>query len=381
MHWATSPLIEPLWRTQFAALDLMRRAQGQALGAPGFDPSELPYRVVATGDHWRLRDYAGSDTSASLLIVAAPIKRPYIWDLAPTVSAIRYCVLHVYLVEWTVPAQIKGSVGLDECVSAIAECAVRVASQSNGTKPFLIGHSLGGTLAAVLAAYDPDAIRGLLLLGAPLCFQPAASRFRDALVSIVLPDLTDNGMVPGSLLSHASALASPDTFVWSRLLDAARSVGDPRALDVHTRVERWALVADQFVATVPGRTNVTFDLIQRQCSRAGMRLPEPVQDLLSQLRECLRRLPCHDSTIGLLLDEALRQFVAGRSGHGSRPWTLAMFARQQNTAASAFCQTRLLGPGSCDQSRPRSLQARLTMRGSSASRGSLSFDYRDGPSP
>jgi polyhydroxyalkanoate synthase len=135
----------------------MRRAQGQALGAAGFDPSELPYRVVATGDHWRLRDYAGSDTSASLLIVAAPIKRPYIWDLAPTVSAIRYCVdrgLHVYLVEWTAPAQTKGSVGLDECVSAIAECAVRVASQSNGTKPFLIGHSLGGTLAAVFAAYD-----------------------------------------------------------------------------------------------------------------------------------------------------------------------------------------------------------------------------------
>src|SRR5512144_2496941 len=117
----------------------------------------------------------------------------------------------------------KGSVRLYECVSAIAECAVRVASQSNGMKPFFIGHSLGGTLAAVFAAYDPDAIHGLLLLNAPLCFQPAASRFRDALVSIVSPDLTDNGMVPGSLLSHVSALASPDTFIWSRLLDAARS--------------------------------------------------------------------------------------------------------------------------------------------------------------
>ncbi len=36
---------------------------GTGVGAAGFDPSELPYRVVATGDHWRLRDYAGSDTS------------------------------------------------------------------------------------------------------------------------------------------------------------------------------------------------------------------------------------------------------------------------------------------------------------------------------
>jgi pimeloyl-ACP methyl ester carboxylesterase len=208
--------------------------------------------VVAAGDHWRLRDYAGCDASASLLIVAAPIKRPYIWDLAPTVSAVRYCLdrrLHVYLMEWTAPTHTKGSVGLDECVKAMAECVVKIASQSNGTKPFLIGHSLGGTLAAVFGAYDPQAIRGLLLLGAPLCFQPATSRFRDALVSIVPPDLTDNGLVPGSLLSHASALASPNTFLWSRLLDAAMSMGDLRALEIHLRVERWAL--DE--APLPGK--------------------------------------------------------------------------------------------------------------------------------
>lgn len=162
-------------------------------------------------------------------------------------------------------------------MSAIAECAVRVASQSNGTKPFLIGHSLGGTLAAVFAAYDPDAIRGLLLLGAPLCFQPATSRFRDALVSIVPPDLTDNGMVPGSLLSHASALASPDTFVWSRLLDAARSMGDARALDVHARVERWVL--DE--APLPGK------LVQ-----------QIVEGLYRENRFCRGTLTVRDRTLG-----------------------------------------------------------------------------------
>jgi poly[(R)-3-hydroxyalkanoate] polymerase subunit PhaC len=277
---ATPPLVEPLWRIQFAILDLMRRAQGRALGAAGFDPSELPYRVVAAGDHWQLRDYAGSDASASLLIVAAPIKRPYIWDLAPTVSAIRYCLdrrLHVYLMEWTAPTHTKGSVGLDECVKAMAECVVKIASQSNGTKPFLIGHSLGGTLAAVFGAYDPQAIRGLLLLGAPLCFQPATSRFRDALVSIVPPDLTANGLVPGSLLSHASALASPNTFLWSRLLDAAMSMGDLRALEIHLRVERWAL--DE--APLPGK------LVQ-----------QIVEGLYRENRFCRGTLTVRDRTIG-----------------------------------------------------------------------------------
>jgi len=231
-------------QAQFGILDLLRIAQGQALGAIGFDPVELAYRETATGPHWRLRDYGGADTGASLLIVAAPIKRPYIWDLAPSVSAIRYCLDHglrVCLIEWVPPTQHSGPIGLDECVKAIFECVTGLAAERNGTRPFLIGHSLGGTLAAVFSAYEPRAVRGLLLLGAPLCFQPEASRFRDRLVSIVPPNMAEFGSVPGSLLSHASAFASPHAFVWSRWMDAAMSIGDPRALEVHARVERWAL--------------------------------------------------------------------------------------------------------------------------------------------
>jgi hypothetical protein len=51
---AMSPLAHLVRQTQFAIVDLMRRVQGQALRAVGFGPSELPYRVLASGDHWRL---------------------------------------------------------------------------------------------------------------------------------------------------------------------------------------------------------------------------------------------------------------------------------------------------------------------------------------
>lgn len=84
--------------------------------------------------------------------------------------------------------------------------------------------------------------------------------------------------------------------------------------------------ADQFVATVPSLTNVIFDLIQRYRCGARMRPAEPVQDLLSQLRKRLGRLPRHDSAIGLMFDEAPRRFMARRNGHGSPPWTLAILA-------------------------------------------------------
>jgi polyhydroxyalkanoate synthase len=131
---------------------------------------------------------------------------------------------------------------VDECVRAISECVSTITTEPKAAKPFLIGHSLGGTLAAAFSACEPRAIRGLLLLvGAPLCFRPGTNRFCDALVSMIPPDLGEADIMPGSLLSHASAFASPGTFVWSRLMDAAMSIGDLRAPDVHARVERWAL--------------------------------------------------------------------------------------------------------------------------------------------
>jgi polyhydroxyalkanoate synthase subunit PhaC len=240
----TGSALTALYLAQFGWMDVWRRAQGDAGAACGFGPDEYPYRIVATGSHWRLRAYSDQPAMAPLLVVAAPIKRPYIWDLAPSVSAVRLCLrqrLDVHLLEWMPATRDNASNGIDEYVSAVSECVAKIAGGTTDAEPFLIGHSLGGTLAAIFAALAPRSIRGLVLLGAPLCFQPQTSRFRDALVSLVPPGLSDVQPFPGSLLSHMSALASPGTFVWSRLMDAARSIADRNALEVLARVERWAL--------------------------------------------------------------------------------------------------------------------------------------------
>jgi polyhydroxyalkanoate synthase len=218
--------------------------QGDALERLGLGPNESSYRIAASGSYWRLRDYGAESGSRPILIVGAPIKRPYVWDLSPAVSAIRYCRgkgLHVHLLEWLPASHETSKVGIDDSVTAISAALAGITSTSSGGKPLLIGHSLGGTLAAIAAAADANAMRGLVLLGAPLCFEPQESEFRDALVSLVPSEMSDSGPCPGSVLSEMSALASPDTFIWSRLMDAAASVADARAMDVHARIERWAL--------------------------------------------------------------------------------------------------------------------------------------------
>ena len=104
-----------------------------------------------------------------------------------------------------------------------------------------MGHSLGGTFAAIFGTLAPETIRGLMLLGAPLCFRPGISRFRDALVAMAPSNLAEMEVVPGSLLSQLSAWASPETFVRSRLLDATVSSAEPAGRAIHARIERWAL--------------------------------------------------------------------------------------------------------------------------------------------
>ncbi|MBX9827895.1 MAG: alpha/beta fold hydrolase [Xanthobacteraceae bacterium] len=230
-------------RVAFGMTDTLRRAQGQTFEAFGLGPQECPYEVMATGAFWRLRDYCKHGHSQSVLIVAAPIKRAYIWDLAPSVSALRYILeqgFHVYLLEW-LPAETTGENGLAEYADSISECVAMISSRRAGAKPFLMGHSLGGTLAATFAASESESICGLVLLGAPLCFKPETSRFRDALVSLIPAGLLNAGPCPGSLLSHVSVLASPDTFIWSRIADAVLSSADNHAWEIHARVERWAL--------------------------------------------------------------------------------------------------------------------------------------------
>jgi poly[(R)-3-hydroxyalkanoate] polymerase subunit PhaC len=241
---APPPLAVAVRHMQFSVMDAVRRLQGDALASLGFGAVETAYRVIASGAYWRLRDY-GSDTHArSILIVAAPIKRPYIWDLAPDVSVISRCLgagLRVYLLEWLPASQQTCGVGTTECSDAIAAALERIDDGAGNPKPVLLGHSLGGTLAGLHAARAPSTIGGLVLLGSPLCFRPEQSAFRDALVKLVPAPVSDSDPYPGSILSQASAVTSPHTFVWSRWMDAALSATDRRAMDIHARVERWAL--------------------------------------------------------------------------------------------------------------------------------------------
>ena len=86
----------------FQLIDAGRREAGLLLEGLGFGMDEAPYRIVAEFDGARVRAYQAECPHGRpvLLIISAPFKRPYLWDLAPCVSVVRHCRAHhlpVYL--------------------------------------------------------------------------------------------------------------------------------------------------------------------------------------------------------------------------------------------------------------------------------------------
>jgi polyhydroxyalkanoate synthase len=233
-------------RLLYEGADQVRRWQGRLLDMLGGGPVETRSRIVSTGTAMTLKAYSPARSGGPVvLLVPAPIKQAYIWDLAPRSSAVRRFLLggvNPYLMQWEHPSYHEQAMGLDEYADRLVLDALDAAGDDSGRKKvFLAGHSLGGTFAAIFAALHPQRVKGLILLGSPVSFGKDASAF-GPLISVSPPADCMTAMlgnVPGSFLDAVCHLASPATFETAPLLDRLESLGDMQALQTHLRVIRW----------------------------------------------------------------------------------------------------------------------------------------------
>jgi len=187
--------------------------------------------------------------------VPAPIKRAYIWDLAPDISVVqrwRERGYRVYLAQWLPMPDGDPDVGLDDYGNRLLSACQRAIEQDSGQDRLTIaGHSLGGILAAIYSCLHPERVAATILLESPLHFEQASCCF-SPLVNATphARGIADAfGHVPGVYLNMMSAIAEPHAFQWERIADRWQSLLDPKALATHMRVERWT--HDEF--PLPGR--------------------------------------------------------------------------------------------------------------------------------
>ena len=247
----------------FFMSDALRRSLGWLLDAAGLAPHEASWHIVLKQSDLQLRRYGQqAETAGPVLIVPAPIKRPYIFDLLPEVSVIRRLTeagFSVYLSEWCEEGSASGDLG--KSVESLRIALEKIASE-HGRAPILIGHSLGGTLAAILAAIEPHRVDKLVLIEAPLRFGEQTGALRP--ITAYADSWLFGGTVeaiPGSLLGLASVAAAPEEFAFGRWSDAWASLADPKAFAIHSRVIRWSL--DEFAPPAPLLRSVV-DLLYRK---------------------------------------------------------------------------------------------------------------------
>ncbi|RSZ59843.1 alpha/beta hydrolase [Massilia atriviolacea] len=232
----------------FDTVERLRQYQGDVLELAGFGPLPAPSRIVFSAPGLRLRCYgSGTRQRPPLLIVPAPIKRWYIWDLSPQRSVVRQALARgfgVYLVEWTDPRAGAGMPGLADYAGPMLDACIRVVRHMHAcVQVTLCGHSLGGILAALHSAWRPEHVAALALFEAPINFDGMAPALRRIASTALLASLPSERTrpLPGSLLSAIFANAAPAAFYAAPTLDFLASAPFPALLASHLRVQRWTL--------------------------------------------------------------------------------------------------------------------------------------------
>jgi polyhydroxyalkanoate synthase subunit PhaC len=237
-------------RWWFDSVDQARRMRGATMDQLGYGPMESTHRTVLATPAMRLRYYGGYDPDGPVaLIVPAPIKRHYIWDLSPERSVVQHALragMQVYLIEWIAPGQEENRLGLEEYGYALIDrCVDAITTQTNAAGRTAASlFPLGRVFAAIDATLQPQRVAGLSLIEAPLHFGDAAGAFVPllALAPRACRVADHCSPVPGSLLGLASMAASPVTFGVERYVDLIRaSLDSHEALEGHLLVERWTL--------------------------------------------------------------------------------------------------------------------------------------------
>lgn len=239
-------------------MDRSRQERGRMLDRAGYGPRQTPSTIIHTEPGLQLRRFGQEKHDGpAVLLVPAPIKRAYIWDLAPDVSVVQRWLergYQVYQAEWTPVQDTDGGhdFGLaDYGDRLLAACQKAIEADSGEARLVVAGHSLGGVLAAIYSCMHPDKVRATILLESPLHFEAASCCFNPLVKATAhAQDIADRfGHVPGVFLNMMSAMAEPHAFQWERMMDRTLSMFDPKALTTHMQVERWT--HDEF--PLPGR--------------------------------------------------------------------------------------------------------------------------------
>ena len=247
----------PAPSSPFAAMfEEQRRFMRRWLSVPSVIEAALETRVGATprevvlqaGTHELLRYPRKTPATQSepILLCYALVNRPYILDLEPDKSVVRQYLdrgFDVYMIDWGVPSHADRRLRLEDYVCGFLAKAVDFIRRAHDRPSVhLLGYCMGGTLAALYAALEPDAVKTLTLLAAPIDFAERESLltlWTDGAYFDVDALVDTYGNCPAWFLQSCFLWMSPVRNFIDKTLAFYEQMDDPRSVSSFFALEHW----------------------------------------------------------------------------------------------------------------------------------------------
>lgn len=203
--------------------------------------------VIHVAGAARLLRYRSKGTAldrAPILLCPSLINRLYVLDLKEGISVVDTLLRAghpVYGIDWGDPGEAEHGVSFEEFTTTRLAGFLATACEDAGVeKMTLLGHCLGGTMAACLAAVDDQHIQSLVLLTAPLTFHDDGMLSAWARAPFFNPrDVTRvTGHVPGWVTQPAFSILKPMGQA-SKALRLWQNLGNPQFLEFFRCLETW----------------------------------------------------------------------------------------------------------------------------------------------
>ncbi len=186
--------------------------------------------------------------SIPILLVYALINKPFIFDLVPNRSFVKYMLdqgFDIYLLDWGSPGLEDKNTTFDDYVAQYLHRAVRKVKRFSGAEEIsMLGYCIGATLAVTYAAAFPQTpIRNIILLTAPIDFskQPKGSMAVwlaedrldvDKLIQVY-------GNVPGELIRYWAKLLKPMENFVGVYVNLWKQLDDKDSVHIWQAIHRW----------------------------------------------------------------------------------------------------------------------------------------------
>jgi polyhydroxyalkanoate synthase len=239
-----------------ALFEEQRRAWSRFMAVPRVVDTALRTRVgtsprdvvLREGTHelLRYRRETPATQAEPILFCYALINRPYILDLEPDKSVVqRYLAegFEVYLIDWGVPTDADRGLTLEDYVCGFLARAVDVVRRAHGQERIhLLGYCMGGTMATIYGALEPERVKSLTLLATPLDFsrcETLLNLWTDERYFDVDALIGTYGNCPAWFLQTCFLFMNPVRNFLDKTISFYEQMDDPASMASFFALERW----------------------------------------------------------------------------------------------------------------------------------------------